>query len=148
MGDLEYIQHALALANKAATQGEVPVGALVVLDGKIIGEGYNQPIGRNDPSAHAEVMALRAAASQIENYRLCHATLYVTLEPCTMCVGALCHARIARVVYGATDPKAGAIESLFHLLDEPRLNHHMQSSGGVMAVECGDILKKFFKTKR
>ncbi len=142
------MRRALDLARHAETAGEVPVGAVVVLNGEVIGEGWNQPIVTHDPSAHAEMMALRAAARQIKNYRLTGATLYVTLEPCAMCAGAMVHARIARVVYGAADPKAGAAGSLFSLLDSDRLNHRAEVTGGVLAGECGDLLKNFFQARR
>ncbi len=142
------MQRALDLARYAEAAGEVPVGAVVVLNGEVIGEGWNQPIVTHDPSAHAEMVALRAAARQIKNYRLTGATLYVTLEPCAMCAGAIVHARIARVVYGAADPKAGAAGSVFSLLDSERLNHRAEVVGGVLAGECGEILRMFFQSRR
>ncbi|MEK6550736.1 MAG: tRNA adenosine(34) deaminase TadA [Pseudomonadota bacterium] len=146
--DLQYMRRALELARHAETAGEVPVGAVVVLNGEAIGEGWNQPIAASDPSAHAEMVALRAAARQARNYRLTGATLYVTLEPCAMCAGAMVHARIARVVYGAADPKAGAAGSVFSLLDSDRLNHRAETVGGVLAEECGELLKRFFQSRR
>lgn len=142
------MRRALELARHAETAGEVPVGAVVVLNGEAIGEGWNQPIVACDPSAHAEMVALRAAARQARNYRLTGATLYVTLEPCAMCAGAMVHARIARVVYGASDPRAGAAGSVFSLLDSDRLNHRAETVGGVLAEECGELLKRFFQARR
>ncbi len=142
------MHRALALAQHAGEAGEVPVGAVVVQNGEVIGEGWNQPIRSNDPSAHAEMVALRAAATRNKNYRLPGATLYVTLEPCAMCAGAIVHARIARVVYGAADPKAGAAGSVFQLLDSPALNHRAEVSGGVLREESGALLKEFFQSRR
>jgi len=139
-----YMGEALVLARAAQARGEVPVGAIVVRDGAIIGRGGNAPIAANDPTAHAEIAALRAAAQALGNYRLPGCSLYVTLEPCTMCVGAILHARIARLVYGARDPKAGACGSVVDLLGEPRLNHHATVEGGVLADECGKLLSDFF----
>lgn len=139
---------ALALAREAATLDEVPVGAVVVVDGDIVGGGFNQPISRSDPTAHAEVMALRAAAARLGNYRLPGATLYVTLEPCVMCAGAIMHARIGRIVFGARDPKTGAAGSVIDLFSEARLNHHADIEGGVLADECGALLSGFFATRR
>ena len=146
--DIQYMQAALALAAEAALAGEVPVGAVVVKDGAIIGRGSNAPISRHDPSAHAEILALRDAASSIGNYRLVGCTLYVTLEPCAMCSGAIQHARIARLVYGAKDPKTGACGSVVDLMAEPRLNHHAEVAGGVMADTCGLMLSSFFAERR
>lgn len=146
--DAAYMRHALALATRAGNEGEVPVGALVVLSGEIIGEGWNHPIGANDPTAHAEIVALRAAATRRHNYRLPGTTLYVTLEPCPMCAGAIVHARVARVVYGAADPKAGAAGSIFNLLDSPSLNHRVGLTGGVLETESGELLKRFFQARR
>ena len=148
MQDEDYMREALALAQQAAQAGEVPVGAVVVRDGVIIGRGYNQPITRHDPSAHAEMMALRDAAQHIGNYRLVGCEMFVTLEPCVMCVGATFHARIARVVYGAHEPKTGAAGSVFNLFTEPRLNHHARIEGGVLAEECGKLLSDFFAQRR
>ena len=139
---------ALRLAREAGAAGEVPVGAVVVLDGQIIGRGFNQPIVRNDPTAHAEVMALRDAAAQVGNYRLPGAMLYVTLEPCLMCAGAMMHARISRVVFGATDPKTGVAGSVLNLFSETRLNHHAEITGGVLGAECGQLLSSFFSARR
>lgn len=139
---------ALDLAREAGSLGEVPVGAVVVKDGEIVGRGFNHPIGRHDPTAHAEVMALRDAASNLGNYRLPHCDLYVTLEPCVMCSGAIMHARIARVIFGARDPKTGVAGSVLNLYDEARLNHHAHVSGGLLADECGQLLSSFFAARR
>jgi tRNA(adenine34) deaminase len=146
--DEHFMREALALAREAGTLGEVPVGAVVVLDGEIVGRGFNHPIGRHDPTAHAEVMALRDAAKNLGNYRLPGCELYVTLEPCVMCSGAIFHARIARVVYGAKDPKTGVAGSVFDLYAETRLNHHASIEGGVLAAECGQLLSAFFAARR
>jgi tRNA(adenine34) deaminase len=146
--DIEFMQQALALASSAASNGEVPVGAIVVKNGKIIGRGGNAPIGLHDPTAHAEIQALRQAAAHLGNYRLVDCTLYVTLEPCAMCAGAIQHARIAKLVYGASDPKTGACGSVINLMAETKLNHHCEVVGDVMAVECGTILSTFFKQRR
>lgn len=143
------MRRALDLARRAEAEGEVPVGALIVAGGQVIGEGWNRPIVANDPTAHAEVVALRAAASALENYRLPGTTLYVTLEPCTMCAGAIIHARIDRVVFGATDPRAGAAGSVFDLLpSDGRFNHSTACEGGVLAEECGELLRAFFRARR
>ena len=142
------MRHALELAGRAQGEGEVPVGAVVVLDEKVIGEGWNRPISASDPTAHAEIQAMRAAASTRKNYRLVGATLYVTLEPCAMCVGAMFHARLRRVVFGAADPKTGAAGSTVNLFDEKRLNHHALVQGGVLAAECGALLSLFFASRR
>ncbi len=139
---------ALELARQAAQAGEVPVGAVVVKDGEIVGRGHNAPISRHDPSAHAEMVALRDAAQHVGNYRLVGCELFVTLEPCVMCVGAMFHARIARVVFGARDPKTGAAGSVFNLFAETRLNHHARTHGGVLAEECGKVLSDFFAMRR
>ena len=139
---------ALDLARAAAEAGEVPVGALVVLGDEIIGRGSNQPVGGHDPTAHAEVVALRDAAIRLGNYRLPGATLYVTLEPCVMCAGAIMHARISRLVFGASDPKTGAVGSVVNLFAEPRLNHHAEVEGGILAEECGRMLSQFFAARR
>ena len=146
--DETYMREALVLAREAWSQGEVPVGALVVKDGEIIGRGFNQPISGHDPSAHAEIQALRAAAQHLGNYRLPGCTLYVTIEPCIMCTGAILHARIARVVYGARDAKTGAHGSVVDLFAEPRLNFHAQVTGGVLAPACGQLLSDFFAARR
>jgi len=146
--DLASMREALQLALRAAVQGEVPVGAVVVKDGQIIGRGYNAPIVSNDPSAHAEIRALRDAGRTLGNYRLGDCTLYVTLEPCAMCAGAIMHARIARLVYGAADPKTGACGSVIDLFAENRLNHHTEVKGGVLAAEAGKQLADFFAARR
>jgi tRNA(adenine34) deaminase len=146
--DAAMMREALQLATWAAEQGEVPVGAAVVRDGRIIGRGYNSPISSSDPTAHAEIRALRDAASLLANYRLSGCTLYVTLEPCAMCAGAIMHARIARLVYGASDPKTGACGSVVDLFAEDRLNHHTEVTGGVLAAEAGKQLGEFFVARR
>lgn len=148
MDDTEFMGLALDLAREAGAAGEVPVGALVVIDGEVAGRGYNQPIGRHDPTAHAEIMALRDAATRLGNYRLPGSTLYVTLEPCAMCAGAIMHARVERVVFGARDPKTGAAGSVIDLFAESRLNHHTSVSGDVRADECGSLLSGFFAARR
>lgn len=148
MDDHDFMGVALDLAREAATLGEVPVGSVVVSEGEIVGRGFNQPISRHDPTAHAEVRALRDAAERLGNYRLPGCTLYVTLEPCLMCVGAMFHARIARVVFGARDLKTGAAGSVINLFDEERLNHHAEIVGGVRAEECGALLSGFFAARR
>ena len=146
--DIDYMEQAIALAQQAAEQGEVPVGAIIVKDGAIIGKGSNTPIDTHDPTAHAEIIAMRDAAQRIGNYRLVDCTLYVTLEPCAMCTGAMQHARIARVVYGASDAKTGACGSVVDLMAETKLNHHAVVEGGVLAEECGSLLSTFFKARR
>lgn len=146
--NIDYMQQAIALAQQAAEQGEVPVGAIIVKDGAIIGKGSNTPIDTHDPTAHAEIIAMRDAAQRIGNYRLVDCTLYVTLEPCAMCTGAMQHARIARVVYGASDAKTGACGSVVDLMAETKLNHHTVVEGGVLAEECGSLLSTFFKARR
>lgn len=138
----------LELASQAASKDEVPVGAVVVLNGKEIGAGFNAPISGCDPTAHAEIRALRDAAARVGNYRLAGATLYVTLEPCTMCVGAIVHSRISRLVYGAAEPKAGAVESARRTLEEPHLNWRVEVTGGVMAEACGQAISEFFSRRR
>ena len=148
MNDLIFMRQALSQAHNAWALGEVPVGALVVRDGQVIATGFNQPIGSHDPTAHAEIMALRAAASMTGNYRLPGCELFVTLEPCVMCVGAILHARIARVVFGAPDPKTGACGSVVNLFEQDKLNHHATIVGGVMADECGKLLRDFFAERR
>ncbi|MCX8085944.1 MAG: tRNA adenosine(34) deaminase TadA [Rhodocyclaceae bacterium] len=148
MEDADYMAAALALARQAASLDEVPVGAIVVKEGEIVGRGFNQPISRQDPTAHAEVMALRDAAARLGNYRLPGCELFVTLEPCAMCIGAIFHARIARVVFGARDPKTGAAGSVIDLFAEARLNHHAEVVGGVLAEECGALLSGFFAARR
>ncbi len=139
---------ALDEARLAAAEGEVPVGAIIVTNGKVIASAHNQPLALNDPTAHAEVLALRAAAKMLASYRLIGTSLYVTLEPCLMCVGAIVHARVARVVYGARDPKAGAFGSVFDLGRDGRLNHRLEVYGGVRAAECSTLLSNFFRTRR
>ena len=146
--DEQWMQQAMELAKQAEAQGEIPVGAIVVRDNQIIGRGWNQPIQCHDPSAHAEMLAIREAGSHVGNYRLVGATLYVTLEPCPMCAGLLVHSRIERLVFGAQDLKTGAAGSLLNLLNDPRLNHQVQVEGGVLAEQCGQMLSDFFKTRR
>jgi len=147
-GDAQFMTQALELAAAAAAAGEVPVGAVVVRDGVVIGRGYNRPIGSGDPSAHAEILALRDAAGRANNYRLAGCELYVTLEPCAMCAGAIMHARIGRLVFGAADPKTGACGSVVNLFADTRLNHHTTVAGGVLAAECGAQLQDFFRQRR
>jgi tRNA(adenine34) deaminase len=146
--DISFMRHALALAQRAQAEGEVPVGAVLVQDGQIIGEGWNRPIGTHDPSAHAEMLALRAAAQAVGNYRLPGSTLYVTLEPCVMCAGAIIHARVARLVFGAPDPKAGGVHSVYDVIANPRLNHRLEWRGGVLEDECATLLRDFFRARR
>ena len=147
--DNEYwLQHALMLAHQAAEAGEVPVGAVVVQNGEIIGEGWNQPIGASDPSGHAEIVAIRQACQTLGNYRLPDCVLYSTLEPCVMCAGAIVHSRISTVVYGATDPKAGAVESVFRIFDEARLNHRVEYQKSDAVPDCSSILTQFFRARR
>lgn len=146
--DAHWMARALALAQQAGNLGEVPVGALVVCDNQLLGEGYNQPITAQDPSAHAEVVALRAAARQARNYRLPGATLYVTIEPCAMCAGALVHARLDRLVYGATEPKAGVVQSQDRFFERSCLNHRLQVQGGVLADQAAQLLADFFRSRR
>lgn len=143
-----YMREALLEARRAWAEGEVPVGAVVVKDGVVIGRGYNQPIGRHDPTAHAEIMAMRAAAEALGNYRLPGCELYVTLEPCVMCSGAMMHARLSRIVYGATDPKTGACGSVVNVFESEQLNHHAEVEGGMLAEDCGQVLKDFFAERR
>ncbi|NML24672.1 tRNA adenosine(34) deaminase TadA [Zoogloea dura] len=147
--DILHMRTAIDLALEAGRAGEVPVGALIVAaDGRIVGSGFNQPILRHDPTSHAEVMALRDAAARLGNYRLPGCTLYVTLEPCVMCAGAIMHARIGRVVFGARDPKTGVAGSVIDLFGETRLNHHARVEGGLLADECGGLLSAFFAARR
>lgn len=146
--DVRWMQEAVRLAEAAAAAGEVPVGAVVVRDGKIIGRGSNRPIGTHDPTAHAEILALREAAQAVGNYRLGDCDLYVTIEPCAMCAGALVHARIGTLFYGADDPKAGAVSSIISLLEVPAWNHRVQAVSGVLAEECGQLLRSFFQQRR
>ena len=146
--DKRWMRHALTQAKRAAERNEVPVGAVVVFDGEVIGEGYNQPLGTHDPTAHAEIVALRDAARHLENYRLGGTTLYVTLEPCLMCAGAILQARIERVVFGAFDEKAGAVGSTANLLQSPLANHQCQVTAGVLGDECAELLDRFFTELR
>jgi tRNA(adenine34) deaminase len=146
--DERFMQIALELAGQARQRGEVPIGAVVVLDGTVIGDGFNQPISAQDPTAHAEIVAMRKAAARLGNYRLTGAELYVTIEPCQMCVGAMIHARIARVVYGAPEPRAGAIESAMRAHEHPALNHRMEAFGGVLEAESRALMQEFFRERR
>ena len=146
--DDEFMRRAMVLAEQAAAVGEVPVGALVVKDGEIIAEGYNQPITSCDPTGHAEIIAMRNACAALGNYRLSGCDLYVTIEPCTMCVGAMIHGRIGRIVFGAPEPRAGALQSQLRLMDENHYNHSIEWQGGVLAEECGEIISSFFRRKR
>ena len=146
--DVDFMRRALVLAARAGDHQEVPVGAIVVQNGAVIGEGWNRPISDADPTSHAEIVAMRAAARQLRNYRLERAVLYVTLEPCAMCIGAAINARLARVVFGAWDPKAGACGSVFDLPREPRVTHRLDVFGGVCSEECGALLRRFFETRR
>ncbi len=146
--DEVFMRRAIALAEQAAEAGEVPVGALVVKDGLVIGEGFNQPITSCDPTGHAEIIALRNASAALQNYRLSGCDLYVTIEPCTMCVGAMIHARIGKIVFGAPEPRAGALESQLRLMDENHYNHSIEFQGGVLAEDCGEIISSFFRQKR
>jgi tRNA(adenine34) deaminase len=148
MIDEDFMRAALTLAAEAGAAGEIPVGAVVVREGEIVGRGYNRPISAHDPTAHAEIVALRAAANRLGNYRLTGCELFVTLEPCVMCSGAIQHARIARVVYGAPDPKTGACGSVIDVFAQSRLNHHATVAGGVLAAECGRLLSEFFAARR
>ena len=148
MNDVMWMQRALDLARQAERMGEVPVGALLVLNNECVAEAWNQPITAHDPTAHAEILALRQAGKKLGNYRLNDTTLYVTLEPCAMCAGAIIHARIARVVYGAKDPRAGAGGSVFQILDSDKLNHRTRITGGVLEAACTEILQGFFNKKR
>jgi tRNA(adenine34) deaminase len=146
--DLIFMKRALELARQAETAGEVPVGAVIVKDGAIVAEGWNHPIGAHDPTAHAEIVALRAAGAALGTYRLTGTTLYVTLEPCAMCASAMVHARVQRLVYAATDPRAGAAGSVFNIVQHPSLNHRIECTGGVLADECGALLRSFFVARR
>ncbi|MGH8583811.1 MAG: tRNA adenosine(34) deaminase TadA [Gammaproteobacteria bacterium] len=147
-GDEHWMAHALALAERAAEAGEVPVGAVLVQADRIIGEGWNRPLALNDPTAHAEVLALREAGRRLANYRLVDTVLYVTLEPCVMCAGAITYARVARLVYGAADPRGGAAGSVFPILGGDRLNHRVAVESGVMAARCSELLQRFFRMRR
>lgn len=146
--DARHVGAALDEARRAAAAGEVPIGAVVILDGRVIARAHNAPIARRDPTAHAEILAIRAAAKAVDNYRLTGAILYTTVEPCVMCCGAIVHARLARLVYGAADPKAGGVGSLYTLLEDARLNHRVAVTAGVRAEECGDLLTAFFRDRR
>ena len=146
--DAVFMKQALKLAQQAAQQGEVPVGAVLVKAGEVIGEGWNQPICSHDPSAHAEIVALRQAAARAGNYRLLDTTLYVTLEPCIMCAGAIIHARVKRLVFAASDPKSGAAGSVFDIFSSGKVNHTVAVYGGVLELECGDVLREFFRSRR
>ncbi|HTN28822.1 MAG TPA: tRNA adenosine(34) deaminase TadA [Burkholderiales bacterium] len=146
--DETWMRRALELAQRARDEGEVPVGAVVVLEGKVVGEGWNRPISGSDATSHAEIEAIRAACRELRNYRLAGATLYVTLEPCAMCIGAMFHARIAKVLFGASDPKTGAAGSVIDLFAEQKLNHHASVEGGVLAQESGELLRTFFASRR
>ncbi len=146
--DIIYMQRAIQQAEFAAKNNEVPVGAVLVHANQVIGEGSNRPIGTHDPTAHAEIIALRAGANQLQNYRLINSTLYVTLEPCIMCIGAIVHARVQRVIYGAPDPKTGAVLSVFQLGNTAQLNHRVEYLGGLLVEECGELLRKFFRDRR
>lgn len=148
MNDIDWMRKALALAARAEQAGEVPVGALVIRDGTVLGEGWNCPIGTHDPTAHAEILALRAAAAAAADYRLGGTTLYVTLEPCPMCAAAIAHARIARLVFGAWDPRQGAAGSAFNLVSSDAMNHRVDTFGGVLSEECGALLRGFFSGRR
>jgi len=148
MSDEEWMRHAIRLAQRAEQQGEVPVGAVLVFQDRCIAEGWNQPIQSHDPSAHAEIVALRQAGKRLQNYRLIDTTLYVSLEPCIMCMGAISHARIKRLVFGATDPKRGAVCHAMQLADAPFLNHRIAWTGGILAQTCSELLSDFFKAKR
>jgi tRNA(adenine34) deaminase len=146
--DAYYMRRAIELAREAEAAGEVPVGALIVRDGEVLAEGFNRPISTHDPTAHAEMVALRAAAARVDNYRLLGTTLYVTLEPCAMCAGAMVHSRVQRLVYAATDPRAGAAGSVFNVVQNPALNHWLEVTPGVLAEECGALLRDFFIARR
>jgi tRNA(adenine34) deaminase len=146
--DTYWMEQAIKLAEQGALQGEVPVGAILVLDDRIIAEGCNRPISQHDPTAHAEIIALRSGAEKISNYRLLNTTLYVTLEPCIMCAGAMVHSRVKRLVYGASDLKAGAIVSMAQVLDKPFLNHRVDYAGGLLAEQCSLMLSRFFQQRR
>ncbi|KQT43609.1 MULTISPECIES: tRNA adenosine(34) deaminase TadA [unclassified Methylophilus] len=148
MQDQDYMRMAIALAEEAASLGEVPVGAIIVKNGEVIGRGRNAPISLNDPTAHAEIQAMREAAKHLGNYRLVDCTLYVTLEPCAMCSGAIQHARISRLVYGASDPKTGCCGSVINLMAENKLNHHCEVTSNVIGDECGSLLSSFFRQRR
>jgi tRNA(adenine34) deaminase len=146
--DIQYMQEALVLAHEAERANEVPVGAVLVADGEIIGRGSNAPIATNDPTAHAEIQAIRAAATAVGNYRLVETTLYVTLEPCPMCAGAMVHARVGRLVYGCADPRSGSAGSVYDLVRSEQLNHRLEVTAGVLEDECRELLQEFFRQRR
>ncbi len=146
--DIQFMQEALAEARAAAAAGEVPIGAVLVLDGKILARSGNRTIRDNDPTAHAEIVVLREAARLLGNYRFASSTLYVTIEPCGMCAGAMIQARISRLVYGADDPKGGAVRTCFQILSDPRLNHQVEITSGVLAADCADLIQSFFAARR
>ena len=146
--DEQWMRHALTLAQRAAELGEVPVGAVLVKDKQLLSEGWNQPISQADPTAHAEIVAIRSAAQKLGNYRLPDTTLYITIEPCSMCAGAIVHSRISRVVFGAAEPRAGAAGSVLNLLQNEKFNHQTQVTAGILAEECGQVLKSFFAARR
>ncbi len=146
--DKKWMRHCIELAKKAELLGEVPVGAVIVKDDELVSEGWNQPIINHDPTAHAEIVAIRSAAQILQNYRIPNTTLYVSLEPCAMCAGAIIHARIERIVFGAYDPKGGAAGSVFEIVGTNKLNHTIEFSGGLLEQECSDMLKSFFKKRR
>jgi tRNA(adenine34) deaminase len=146
--DERYMSRAIELARQAEAAGEVPVGAVIVSEGVIVGEGWNRPISTKDPGAHAEMIAMRAAAQALDNYRLLDTTLYLTLEPCAMCAGAMVHARVKRLVYAATDPRAGAAGSVFNIVQHTALNHRLDVAAGVMSQQCSDMLRAFFVSRR
>jgi tRNA(adenine34) deaminase len=148
MSDSKFMARALELAREAERAGEVPVGAVIVKGDEIVGEGWNRPISTNDPTAHAEIVAMRAAAQQLGTYRLLDTTLYVTLEPCPMCAGAMVHARVQRLVYAATDPRAGAAGTIFNIVQHPSLNHRVECEAGLMSEECATMLRAFFQGRR
>ncbi|WP_373018100.1 tRNA adenosine(34) deaminase TadA [Thiomicrorhabdus sp.] len=143
-----WMEQAYKLALRSQSEGEVPVGAVLVQDGRLIGQGWNQPIQMHDPSAHAEILALREAGDRLQNYRLIDTTLYVTLEPCAMCAAAMVHARVARLVYAAEDLKTGAVSSVFHLLNSDKMNHQVEFCGGILKEKCSGLLSQFFKQRR
>lgn len=146
--DTVWLRHAMELARNAQANGEVPVGAVLVMNNEIVGSGWNRPISTSDPTAHAEIIALREAAGRLNNYRLVNSTLYVTLEPCAMCAGAIVHARVQRLVFGAYDPRAGAVGSVFNIPQHAELNHRVNCEGGVLQEECGALLRDFFRERR
>ncbi|MBT8136724.1 MAG: tRNA adenosine(34) deaminase TadA [Gammaproteobacteria bacterium] len=148
LADERWMEHALLLARRAEQAGEVPVGAVITSAGQVLGEGWNRPISTNDPTAHAEILALRDAGAAVKNYRVNGATLYVTLEPCAMCAGAIVHARVTRLVYGAADPKTGACGSVLDVTRSAALNHQVDVSGGLLADKCGEMLQSFFAARR